>query len=201
MYLPPRQAEIVQMAKDTGRVPRRRSGPPFRRHAADDPQGSQRSVRPAAADPDSRRGVFPSGIRRRRVRARRKIAATEKDAIGQAAARLIPDKASLVHQHRDDHRGCVERSPRSSRTHGDHNNSTSPTGCGYILRSRSCSQAASFRGSDGGIVGVAAVDFIRQFKVDYAVIGTSAIDHDGALLDFDFREVKVAQAIMAMRDT
>ena len=53
------------------------------------------------------------------------------------------------------------------------------------------------RGSDGGIVGEAAVDFIRQFKVDYAVIGASAIDHDGALLDFDFREVKVAQAIIA----
>jgi DeoR family glycerol-3-phosphate regulon repressor len=29
------------------------------------------------------------------------------------------------------------------------------------------------------------------------VIGASAIDHDGALLDFDFREVKVAQAIIA----
>ena len=43
----------------------------------------------------------------------------------------------------------------------------------------------------------AAVDFIRQFKVDYAVIGTSAIDPDGALLDYDFREVKVAQAIIA----
>lgn len=53
------------------------------------------------------------------------------------------------------------------------------------------------RQSDGGIVGEAAVDFIRQFKVDYAVIGASAIDPDGALLDYDFREVKVAQAIIA----
>lgn len=53
------------------------------------------------------------------------------------------------------------------------------------------------RASDGGIVGEAAVDFIRQFKVDFAIIGTSAIDEDGALLDFDFREVKVAQAIIA----
>ena len=53
------------------------------------------------------------------------------------------------------------------------------------------------RGSDGGVVGEAAVDFIKQFQVDYAVIGASAIDHDGALLDFDFREVKVAQAIIA----
>ena len=53
------------------------------------------------------------------------------------------------------------------------------------------------RRSDGGVIGGAAVDFIKQFKVDYAVIGASAIDHDGALLDFDFREVKVAQAIIA----
>jgi DeoR family glycerol-3-phosphate regulon repressor len=52
------------------------------------------------------------------------------------------------------------------------------------------------RQSDGGIVGEAAVDFIRQFKVDYSVIGASAIDPDGALLDYDFREVKVAQAII-----
>ena len=53
------------------------------------------------------------------------------------------------------------------------------------------------RGSDGGVVGEAAVDFIRQFKVDYAVIGASAIDDDGALLDYDYREVRVAQAIIA----
>ena len=55
------------------------------------------------------------------------------------------------------------------------------------------------RHSDGGVVGEAAVDFIRQFKVDYAVIGTSAIDEDGTLLDFDYREVKVAQAIIELR--
>ena len=52
------------------------------------------------------------------------------------------------------------------------------------------------RRSDGGIVGEAAVDLIRQFKVDYAVIGVSAIDDDGALLDFDYREVRAAQAII-----
>ena len=52
------------------------------------------------------------------------------------------------------------------------------------------------RKSDGGIVGEAAVDFIRQFKVDFAIIGASAIDEDGALLDYDYREVKVAQAII-----
>jgi DeoR family transcriptional regulator, glycerol-3-phosphate regulon repressor len=40
------------------------------------------------------------------------------------------------------------------------------------------------------------VDFIKQFRVDYAVIGASAIDADGTLLDFDYREVKVSQAII-----
>lgn len=53
------------------------------------------------------------------------------------------------------------------------------------------------RRSDGGIVGVAAVDFINQFKVDYAVIGVSGIDEDGLLLDYDLSEVRVAQAIIA----
>ena len=52
------------------------------------------------------------------------------------------------------------------------------------------------RRSDGGVIGSAAVDFVRQFKVDYAVIGTSAIEEDGSLLDFDYREVRVARAII-----
>ena len=53
------------------------------------------------------------------------------------------------------------------------------------------------RSTDGGIVGEATIDFIRQFKVDFAIIGTSAIDEEGILLDYDYREVKVAQAIIA----
>ncbi|MBU3057134.1 DeoR/GlpR family DNA-binding transcription regulator [Pseudomonas indica] len=50
--------------------------------------------------------------------------------------------------------------------------------------------------SDGGIVGQAAVDFIHQFKVDYALVGISGIDEDGSLLDFDYQEVRVSQAII-----
>lgn len=52
------------------------------------------------------------------------------------------------------------------------------------------------RHSDGAVVGPAAVDMIRQFKVDTAIIGASAIDEDGSLLDFDPLEVTVARAIM-----
>ena len=53
------------------------------------------------------------------------------------------------------------------------------------------------RARDRGIVGEAAVDFIRQFKVDIALIGISGIEADGSLRDFDLREAKVAQTIIA----
>jgi DeoR family glycerol-3-phosphate regulon repressor len=49
---------------------------------------------------------------------------------------------------------------------------------------------------DQGIVGEATVDFMRQFKVDIGLIGISGIEADGTLRDFDFREVKVARAIV-----
>ncbi|KAG0163102.1 hypothetical protein DFQ28_000600 [Apophysomyces sp. BC1034] len=49
---------------------------------------------------------------------------------------------------------------------------------------------------DQGIVGAMAIDFIRQFKVDYALIGISSIELDGTLRDFDTREVRVAEAII-----
>jgi DeoR family transcriptional regulator, glycerol-3-phosphate regulon repressor len=58
--------------------------------------------------------------------------------------------------------------------------------CGGQVRSR-----------DRGIVGEAALDFIRQFRVDIGLIGISSVENDGTLRDFDYREVKLAQAIIA----
>ncbi|MGH6947319.1 MAG: DeoR/GlpR family DNA-binding transcription regulator [Kiloniellales bacterium] len=52
------------------------------------------------------------------------------------------------------------------------------------------------RKRDRAIIGEATINFIGQFKVDYGVIGISAIDPDGTLLDFDFREVQVSKAII-----
>ena len=52
------------------------------------------------------------------------------------------------------------------------------------------------RSRDRGIIGEATVDFIRQFRVDIGLIGISAIEVDGTLRDFDYREVKVARAII-----
>jgi DeoR family transcriptional regulator, glycerol-3-phosphate regulon repressor len=52
------------------------------------------------------------------------------------------------------------------------------------------------RARDRGIVGEVTVDFIKQFKVDIGLIGISGIEADGTLRDFDYREVKVANAII-----
>lgn len=52
------------------------------------------------------------------------------------------------------------------------------------------------RPSDGGIVGEATTDFLNQFRLDIGVIGISGIDEDGTLLDFDYQEIRAAQAII-----
>ena len=52
------------------------------------------------------------------------------------------------------------------------------------------------RHRDGGIIGPLTIDFIQHFRVDYGIIGISGIDSDGALLDFDYREVRAARAII-----
>jgi DeoR family glycerol-3-phosphate regulon repressor len=54
----------------------------------------------------------------------------------------------------------------------------------------------SLRRSDGGLVGKVAADTIGAFKFDLAVIGCSAIDPEGDLLDFDIHEVGVSQAVL-----
>lgn len=57
--------------------------------------------------------------------------------------------------------------------------------------------AGVVRARDKGVTGEATIDFIRQFKVDVGVIGISSIEPDGTLRDFDYREVRAAEAIIA----
>jgi len=52
------------------------------------------------------------------------------------------------------------------------------------------------RQSDGAILGTETAEFLRQFKVDVAVIGAAGIDRDGALCDFDMAEAQLCRAII-----
>ena len=53
------------------------------------------------------------------------------------------------------------------------------------------------RNRDGGVMGEATRDFIDQFRMDFAIIGISGIDMDGSMMDFDYHEVRVAQAMIS----
>ena len=197
MMFSARQAEIMALAKEQGRVLVDELAARF----AVTPQTIRKDLNDLCDARALNRihggAVYPSGNENVKYEARRSMAATEKQAIGRAAANLIPDNSSLfinigttteaVGEALIDHRELMVIT----------NNINVANRLRVYPSIEVVIAGGVVRGSDGGIVGEAAVDFIRQFKVDFAVIGVSAIDEDGALLDFDFREVKVAQAIIA----
>ncbi|MCX8509222.1 MAG: DeoR/GlpR family DNA-binding transcription regulator [Rhodobacteraceae bacterium] len=68
-----------------------------------------------------------------------------------------------------------------------------------LAQSESCDVIVAggvLRRSDGGLVGDLTKEAIETFKVDFAIIGTSGLDADGDLLDFDSQEVRVTRAII-----
>jgi DeoR family transcriptional regulator, glycerol-3-phosphate regulon repressor len=140
--------------------------------------------------------VLASGVANFGYAARRQLATEEKRRIGLKAAAIIPDNSSLLINIGT----TTEQVATALRGHNGLMVITNNMHVANILRGYEQIEiivaGGVVRHSDGGIVGEAAVDFIRQFKADYAIIGTSAIDEDGALLDYDYREVKVAKAIM-----
>ncbi|ACA18999.1 transcriptional regulator, DeoR family [Methylobacterium sp. 4-46] len=140
--------------------------------------------------------VLSSGVENVAYEARRLVAHAEKRAIGLAAARLIPHGASLFINIGT----TTEEVARALVEHEDLLVITNNLNVATLLyrhpRISLIVAGGPVRRADGAVIGSAAVDFINQFKVDYAVIGASAIDEDGALLDFDYREVRVARAII-----
>lgn len=140
--------------------------------------------------------ILASGVENVGYEARRFISQEQKCRIGRAAAALIANGTSLfinigttteeVAKALDGHDGLLVIT----------NNLHVAAGLYEHPRIEVILAGGTVRRSDGGIMGAATVEFIRQFKVDTAVIGTSAIDADGTLLDFDYREVRVSRAII-----
>ena len=140
--------------------------------------------------------IIASGVENLAYEARRFVAAEEKRAIGIAAASRIPNGCSLFINI-----GTTTEEVASALTsHEDllviTNNLNVALQLYHRPRIEVIVAGGAVRRDDGAIVGSAAIDLIRQFKVDYAIIGASAIDDQGTLLDFDYREVQVSQAII-----
>ena len=140
--------------------------------------------------------MLSSGVENLAYEARRHMAAAEKVVIGKYAARLIPNGCSLFINIGT----TTEEVARALVHHEGLLVITNNIHVASILmpwpRIEVILAGGMLRKSDGGIIGEAAADFISQFKVDHAVIGASALDEDGAMLDFDYHEVRVAKAIM-----
>ncbi len=141
--------------------------------------------------------VLESGVANMAYEARRNIAADTKESIGVLCAAGVPDDASMFINIGT----TTEAVARALINHRDIMVITNNLNVANILAdNRHCDVVVTggmLRRSDGGLVGESTVDTVQQFKADIAIIGVSAIDEDGALLDFDYREVRVAQAIIA----
>ena len=141
--------------------------------------------------------IIASGVENLAYEARRFVAAEEKKAIGAAAAAQIPNGCSLFINI-----GTTTEEVASALTsHEDLLVITNNLNVAMLLyrhpRIEVIVAGGAVRRADGAVIGSTAISLIGQFKVDYAIIGASAIDEEGALLDFDYREVQAAQAIIA----
>ncbi len=191
-----RQAEILEMARKTGRVLVDELAKRF--------DVTVQTIRKDLNDLCDRRvlsrihggAVIASGVRNLAYEARRFVAADEKRAIGRAAAELIANGSSLFINIGT----TTEEVAEALAAHENMMVITNNLNVAMNLRRLESFEVivagGPVRASDGAVVGPAAVDLIRQFKLDVAVVGASAIDPDGSLLDFDYQEVRVAQAII-----
>lgn len=140
--------------------------------------------------------LITSSIENLSYEARRFIAADAKRAIGIAAAALIPNNSSLFINIGT----TTEEVAAALVNHSDLRVITNNLNVAMTLHRHASIEVivagGPVRRSDGAVIGSAAVDLIRQFKVDTAVIGTSALDDDGSLLDFDVLEVSVSRAMI-----
>ncbi|WP_085047436.1 DeoR/GlpR family DNA-binding transcription regulator, partial [Brevirhabdus pacifica] len=140
--------------------------------------------------------VLPSGVSNIGYEDRRVLNHPAKSAIARACAREIPDSASVFLNIGT----STEAVARELLDHRDLLVITNNMNVANILVSNPDCQvivaAGTLRRSDGGLVGNLTIDTINQFKFDFAVIGCSALDAEGDLLDFDVQEVHVSQTII-----
>jgi len=140
--------------------------------------------------------IIASSVENLSYEARRFIAAAEKRDIGLAAAALIPNQCSLFINIGT----TTEEVANALQNHQNLLVITNNLNVAMALYRHPTIEVITAGGlvrrSDGAVIGSSAVELIRQFKVDIAVIGASALEEDGSLLDYDPREVSVSRAII-----
>jgi DeoR family transcriptional regulator, glycerol-3-phosphate regulon repressor len=142
-------------------------------------------------------GAVPrTGVTNLGYEQRRRMNDAAKTAIARACAAQIPNNCSIIIN-------LGTSTEAVARELLQHTNITVVTNnmnvANILVANPSCEimvAGGALRRSDGGLVGELTTQFFEQFKVDFAVIGASALDLDGDLLDFDLAEVRVSKAII-----
>ena len=138
-----------------------------------------------------RSGVTNIGYQERRI-----LNADAKAAIARACAAEIPPNSSLFVNIGT----TTEAVARELLGHANLTVVTNNINVATILATNeSCDILVAggvLRRSDGGLVGDLTTQIIEQFKVDTAIIGVSALDEEGDLLDYDLQEVRVSRALI-----
>lgn len=192
-----RHKKIIQLVKEEGFI----STEVLVAHFAVSPQTIRRDLNELAENNLVRRhhggaSLLESSVVNDSYINRKQKTAKEKMAIAKAMAQHIPNGASLF----IDIGTTAEALATALLQHSDLRVVTNNINVASILMQkpdfRVIVAGGEVRNKDGGIVGEATIDFIKQFRMDFGIITISGLDLDGSLLDFDYQEVRVTQAIM-----
>ncbi|WP_224816049.1 DeoR/GlpR family DNA-binding transcription regulator [Hasllibacter sp. MH4015] len=196
MPLSPRQSDILALARDMGRVTVDGLAASFGVTVQTIRRDLTELCDAGVLDRTHGGAALPSGITNIGYEDRRRLNADAKEAIARAAAALIPAGASLFLNIGT----TTEAVARALRDTPNLMVVTNNMNVAQIMGGHPSAEVivtgGRLRRADGGLVGDMAVQTIRQFKVDIAVIGASALDPEGDVLDFDPDEVRVSRAIL-----
>ncbi|HBR37247.1 MAG TPA: DeoR family transcriptional regulator, partial [Sulfitobacter pontiacus] len=145
--------------------------------------------------------VIPSGVVNIVYDERRRLNEEGKRAIAEHCAQAIPHGASVFMNI-----GTSTEAVAQEMLH--HENLLVVTNnlniANILAANQSCEiilTGGVLRRADGGMVGGLTAEMVKQFKFDFSVLGCSAIDADGDLLDFDGQEVLVSRSAIGRSRT
>ncbi len=191
-----RREEILKLARREGFVAVDMLAEQFRVT----PQTIRRDINALCEHGDLRRhhgGAAPaSSVRNIDYAARQVLNRDAKVRIGRAVARHVPDGSSLFINIGTTNEAVADALRRHQALQIITNNLNVAAMLAPEPGIEVIVTGGVVRSHDLGIVGAATLDLIRQFRVDKAIIGASGLDLDGAVLDFDYREVRVARELM-----
>jgi DeoR family glycerol-3-phosphate regulon repressor len=124
--------------------------------------------------------------------------AVAKREIAKLVAREIPNGASLFM----DIGTTMEAVAEALLDHERLRIVTNHVGVASILSQRTDFEISlaggTLRNRDRAVTGAATTEFLERFRVGYGIFGIGAIDDDGEMLDYDYRDVQVSLTAMAI---